>query len=90
MDSTTHFPSQDLANAQEVRAESGIFDSKSVLNILKLTAEEAVKKFPEQAGIARYGEPEQIAGLMAHLASKEARWFTGASIRMDGGGNQGD
>ena len=38
-----------------------------------------------QAGIARYGEPEEIAGLMAYMVSKEARWLTGASIRMDGG-----
>ena len=33
----------------------------------------------------RYGEPEEIAGLMAYLVSKEARWLTGASVRMDGG-----
>src|ERR1700678_3315727 len=50
-----------------------------------LTVEEAVKRFPEEASIARYGEPEEIAGLMAYLVSKEARWLTGASIRMDGG-----
>jgi NAD(P)-dependent dehydrogenase (short-subunit alcohol dehydrogenase family) len=37
------------------------------------------------AGVARYGEPEEIAGLMAYLVSKEARWLTGASVRMDGG-----
>jgi len=46
---------------------------------------EEVKQFPEKAGIARYGEPEEIAGLMAYLVSREARWLTGASIRMDGG-----
>src|SRR5579863_382918 len=27
-----------------------------------MSVEEAVKKFPEEAGIARYGEPEEIAG----------------------------
>jgi 3-oxoacyl-[acyl-carrier protein] reductase len=50
-----------------------------------MSVEEAMKQFPERAGIARYGEPEEIAGLMAYLVSKEARWLTGASVRMDGG-----
>ena len=50
-----------------------------------MSVEEAMGQFPEKAGIARYGEPDEIAGLMAYLVSKEARWLTGASIRMDGG-----
>jgi 3-oxoacyl-[acyl-carrier protein] reductase len=50
-----------------------------------MKVEDAMKQFPEKAGIARYGEPEEIAGLMAYLVSNEARWLTGASIRMDGG-----
>src|SRR5580658_974563 len=50
-----------------------------------LSVEKALKEFPEKAGIARYGEPEEIAGLMAYLVSKETRWLTGASVRMDGG-----
>ncbi|HTU48339.1 MAG TPA: SDR family oxidoreductase [Bryobacteraceae bacterium] len=50
-----------------------------------LSVEDAMKQFPEKVGIARYGEPEEIAGLMAYLVSKEARWLTGASVRMDGG-----
>jgi 3-oxoacyl-[acyl-carrier protein] reductase len=50
-----------------------------------LTVEEAMKKFPEEAGIARYGKPEEIADLMAFLVSPAARWMTGASVRMDGG-----
>jgi 3-oxoacyl-[acyl-carrier protein] reductase len=39
----------------------------------------------EKGSIARYGTPEEIAGLMAYLVSRGARWLTGASIRMDGG-----
>ena len=50
-----------------------------------MSVEDATRQFPEKAGIARYGEPDEIAGLMAYLVSKEARWLTGASIRMDGG-----
>jgi 3-oxoacyl-[acyl-carrier protein] reductase len=47
--------------------------------------EEATKAFPEKAGISRYGEPEEIAGLMAFLVSPAAKWMTGTSVRMDGG-----
>jgi 3-oxoacyl-[acyl-carrier protein] reductase len=50
-----------------------------------LTVEEAIKKFPEQAGITRLGQPEDIADLMSYLLSPAARWMTGASVRMDGG-----
>jgi 3-oxoacyl-[acyl-carrier protein] reductase len=50
-----------------------------------LTVEEAMQKFPEQAGIARFGKPEEIADLMAYIVSPAAKWLTGASVRMDGG-----
>lgn len=50
-----------------------------------MTVEEAIIKFPAEAGIARYGEPEEIAELMAFLVSPGARWMTGATLRMDGG-----
>jgi 3-oxoacyl-[acyl-carrier protein] reductase len=42
-------------------------------------------KFPKEAGIARYGKPEEIAELMAFLVSPGARWMTGSTLRMDGG-----
>lgn len=50
-----------------------------------MTVEEATDSFPKEAGIARYGEPEEIAELMAFLVSPGARWMTGATLRMDGG-----
>ena len=50
-----------------------------------LTVEEAIKKFPEQAGISRLGKPEEVADLMAYLVSPAAKWMTGSSMRMDGG-----
>jgi 3-oxoacyl-[acyl-carrier protein] reductase len=50
-----------------------------------LTVEEATANFPKEAGIARYGEPEEIAELMAFLVSPVARWMTGSTLRMDGG-----
>jgi 3-oxoacyl-[acyl-carrier protein] reductase len=41
-----------------------------------LSVEEAIKKFPEQAGIARFGKPEEIADLMGYLVSPAAKWMT--------------
>jgi 3-oxoacyl-[acyl-carrier protein] reductase len=50
-----------------------------------MTVEEAMKQFPEKVGISRYGEPEEIADLIAFRVSPAARWMTGTSVRMDGG-----
>jgi 3-oxoacyl-[acyl-carrier protein] reductase len=50
-----------------------------------MTVEEATKRFPEEAGISRYGNPEEIAELMAFMVSPAAKWMTGSSVRMDGG-----
>ena len=50
-----------------------------------MSVEEAMLGFPKEAGIARYGEPEEIAALMAFLLSPAAKWMTGSALRMDGG-----
>jgi 3-oxoacyl-[acyl-carrier protein] reductase len=50
-----------------------------------MTLEEAMEKFPALDGISRYGQPEEIADLMAFLVSPQARWMTGSAVRMDGG-----
>ena len=50
-----------------------------------MTVAEAMERFPREAGIARYGQPEEIAELMAFLVSPAARWMTGSMLRMDGG-----
>ena len=50
-----------------------------------MSVEEATKKFPEEAGIARYGQPEEIAELLGFMVSPAAQWMTGTSVRMDGG-----
>jgi NAD(P)-dependent dehydrogenase (short-subunit alcohol dehydrogenase family) len=55
-----------------------------VLPAYDLTVEEAVRRFPQEAGITRFGKPEEIADLMSYLVSP-AKWMTGASVRMDGG-----
>jgi len=50
-----------------------------------MSVEEATKQFPEKVGISRYGEPDEIADLLAFMVSPAARWMTGTSVRMDGG-----
>ncbi|CAG4897134.1 SDR family oxidoreductase [Paraburkholderia saeva] len=50
-----------------------------------MTVEEATAKFPVEAGIARYGTPEEIAELLAFIVSPAAHWMTGSALRMDGG-----
>jgi 3-oxoacyl-[acyl-carrier protein] reductase len=54
-----------------------------------MSVEEATKQFPEKAGIARYGTPEEIADLMGYMVSPAAKWMTGTSVRMDGGETKG-
>jgi 3-oxoacyl-[acyl-carrier protein] reductase len=50
-----------------------------------MSVDEAMKKFPEEAGISRYGQPEEIAELLGFMVSPAAKWMTGTSVRMDGG-----
>jgi 3-oxoacyl-[acyl-carrier protein] reductase len=35
--------------------------------------------------VARHGHPDEIAGMVAYLASPEAAFVTGASLNIDGG-----
>jgi 3-oxoacyl-[acyl-carrier protein] reductase len=50
-----------------------------------MTVDEALKKFPSEAGITGYGRPEDIANLMAFMISPAGKWMTGSAVRMDGG-----
>jgi len=50
-----------------------------------LSVEDAIRKFPEEVGISRFGKPEEIADLLGFLVSPAAKWMTGASVRIDGG-----
>jgi NAD(P)-dependent dehydrogenase (short-subunit alcohol dehydrogenase family) len=51
----------------------------------KIALEEAKQRFLRQAGIRRFGEPEEIADVMAFIVSPAARWMTGTVLRLDGG-----
>jgi 3-oxoacyl-[acyl-carrier protein] reductase len=58
---------------------------KSLAETRGLNFEEAARRFADDAGISRFGQPEEIADLIAFIVSPAARWMTGSSVRMDGG-----
>ena len=48
------------------------------------TAEQK-QRFAQMAALGRLGQPEDIADVVAFLASDDARWITGQNIRINGG-----
>ena len=54
-----------------------------------MSVEEALKEFPQEAEVGRFfGQPEEIADLMAFLVLPAARWMTGSALRMEGGADK--
>lgn len=51
----------------------------------KASLDDARQALQARAGIGRYGEPQDIAELIAFLVSPAARWLTGSQLRIDGG-----
>ena len=51
----------------------------------RMSVDNAKEALLKRADIGRYGEPEDIADLMAFLVSPAARWMTGTQLRIDGG-----
>lgn len=43
------------------------------------------QRFGQMAALGRLGQPEDIADVVAFLASNDARWITGQNIRANGG-----
>ena len=50
-----------------------------------ITVDEMKARFVRSAGIERFGQPEEVADLIAFVLSDAARWMTGTVLRMDGG-----
>ncbi|MBR0870147.1 SDR family oxidoreductase [Bradyrhizobium tropiciagri] len=61
----------------------GMLDKAAAAKALDVDAAKA--GFLKQAGIKRFGMPEEIADLIAFAVSPPARWMTGTVLRMDGG-----
>ena len=49
------------------------------------TPEEIIRKWESQMAMGRMGKPEEVAALIAFLASERAAFITGDSIQIDGG-----
>jgi len=48
-------------------------------------SEEDKRRYARMAALGRLGTPEDIADVVAFLASDEARWVTGQNLRANGG-----
>lgn len=46
---------------------------------------EVVARMAQMASLGRLGQPQDIADVVAFLASEDARWITGQNIRVNGG-----
>jgi len=60
----------------------GYIATKMVLSIPQDVMD---KKILPLIPLGRLGKPEEVAGVVAFLASDDAGWFTGADIKMNGG-----
>ena len=47
--------------------------------------EEQINRFSQMAALGRLGQVQDIADVVAFLASDEARWITGQNVRVNGG-----
>jgi 3-oxoacyl-[acyl-carrier protein] reductase len=47
--------------------------------------EEQRQRFAQMAALGRLGQPQDIADVVAFLASEDAHWITGQNIRVNGG-----
>lgn len=45
----------------------------------------ATARFAAEVGIARYGQPEDVANAIAFLFARESQWLTGTALCVDGG-----
>ena len=57
-------------------------------NLPKEAVDEFAKQIRERNPMKRFGQPEEVASVVAFLASQDASYITGAEINVDGGVGQ--
>ena len=50
-----------------------------------LSLDAATDQFATEVGIARYGQPDDVANAIAFLFAPDSHWITGTALRVDGG-----
>lgn len=65
----------------------GIVETEMVADVIaKASDPEEVRRVREALhAMGRFGQPEDIAGLVVFLSSDESKWITGAALPVDGG-----
>lgn len=70
----------------------GRFDTERVRELDRIraqregiTPEEVVRRYADQIPLRRYGHPDELARVIAFLASDAASYVTGAAVTIDGG-----
>lgn len=64
---------------------AGLTETKMLDDLAALWPPEVKMMLVQRTALGRLGQPQEIADVVAFLASDDARWVTGQNIRADGG-----
>lgn len=64
---------------------AGVIETQMLDDLFKFWPPEVKTMIIQRTAMGRLGQPPEVADVVAFLASEDARWVTGQSIRADGG-----
>jgi len=64
---------------------AGVTDTKMLADMFKIYPPELKAMLIQRTPMGRLGQPQEVADVVAFLASADARWVTGQTIHADGG-----